>query len=69
MTGPRRDPRLPPPGAVLTRVHDGVEHKLIVLADGFEYRGERHRSLSKIVRIITGTPWNGFLFFFSRGSS
>lgn len=65
--GLARDPRLPQPGTVLTRVHDGVEHKVIVLADGFEYGGERYRSLSKIARVITGTPWNGFLFFFGRG--
>jgi len=61
-----RDPRIPPVGTVLTRIHDGVEHKVTVLADGFEHNGEQHRSLSKIARVITGTPWNGFLFFFGR---
>lgn len=66
--GPKsaRDRRLPPPGTLLRRCHDGVEHEVTVLEDGFEYRGERHRSLSKIARLITGTPWNGFLFFFGR---
>jgi hypothetical protein len=59
-----RDPRLPPPGHVLTRIHDGVEHKVTILSDGFEYRGEQHRSLSQIAKLITGTPWNGFRFFF-----
>ena len=59
-----RDPRLPPPGHVLTRVHDGIEHKVTILGDGFEYRGEHHRSLSQIAKLITGTPWNGFRFFF-----
>lgn len=64
-----RDPRLPSPGHVLTRIHDGIEHKVTILGDGFEYRGEHHRSLSKIAKLITGTPWNGFRFFFgnSRG--
>lgn len=66
ITRPARDPRLPPPGTVLTRLHDGVEHKVTILDDGFEYRGERHRSLSKVARLITGTAWNGFLFFFGR---
>ncbi|KAA0250330.1 MAG: DUF2924 domain-containing protein [Acidobacteria bacterium] len=61
-----RDPRLPSPGTVLTRIHRGVEHRVTVLVDGFEYRDERYRSLSKIARKITGTPWNGFLFFFGR---
>lgn len=63
-----RDPRIPPAGTVITRVHDGAEHKVTVLGDGFEYRGERHRSLSKIARLITGTPWNGYLFFLGRGA-
>lgn len=62
----QRDPRLPPPGTVITRIHDGVEHKVTVLAEGFEYNGERHRSLSKIARLIAGTSWNGFAFFFGR---
>ena len=58
-----RDPRLPPPGAVLVRVHNGVEHRVTVLADGFEYRGERFQTLSHLARVIAGTPWNGYLFF------
>ena len=61
--GNGRDPRLPEPGTVLTRSHGGVEHRVTVLDDGFEYRGERYSSLSKIAREITGTSWNGFLYF------
>jgi hypothetical protein len=61
-----RDPRLPPVGTILTRVHNGVEHKVTVLANGFEYNGQSHRSLSKVARLIVGTPWNGFTFFFGR---
>ncbi len=68
ITRPARDPRLPPAGTVITRLHDGVEHKVTILDDGFEYRGERHRSLSKVARLITGTAWNGFLFFFGRAN-
>ena len=63
-----RDPRLPPAGTEITRVHDGVEHKVIVLDDGFEHRGKRHRSLSRIAKLITGVQWNGFLYFFGRGA-
>jgi hypothetical protein len=59
-----RDPRLPPPGQVLTRIHDGIEHTVTILSEGFEYRGERHRSLSQVAKLITGTPWNGYRFFF-----
>jgi hypothetical protein len=58
-----RDPRLPAPGSVLVRVHRGVEHRVTVLADGFEYNGARHQTLSKIAKLITGTQWNGHLFF------
>lgn len=58
-----RDPRLPEPGTVLTREHNGVEHHVVVLDDGFEYRGERFATLSKVARAITGTNWNGYLFF------
>jgi hypothetical protein len=66
LTKPGRDPRLPPVGTVLRRMHDGIEHHVTVLGDSFEYRGESYRSLSKLARVITGTPWNGFLFFFGR---
>lgn len=58
-----RDPRLPEPGTVITREHGGVEHRVTVLEDGFEYRGERFASLSKVARAISGTNWNGYLFF------
>ena len=58
-----RDPRLPQPGAVLRRTYGGALHEVTVLADGFEYRGQRFRSLSRIAREISGTPWNGFTFF------
>ena len=32
-------------------------------ADGFEYAGKPYRSLSAIARAITGTRWNGLVFF------
>jgi hypothetical protein len=64
--GAARDPRLPPAGTVVRRVHGKTEHSVTVLDDGFEYQDERYRSLSKIARTITGTPWNGYLFFFGR---
>ena len=30
---------------------------------GSSYNGQRYRSLSAIAKEITGTKWNGFLFF------
>ena len=62
-TAPSRDPRLPPAGSILHRTHGGVDHQVTVLDDGFEYRGERYATVSRVARAIAGTPWNGFLFF------
>jgi hypothetical protein len=39
-----------------------ADHRL-VLDDGFEYGGERYRSLSKIAWTITGARWSGPRFF------
>lgn len=66
---PSRDPRLPAPGTVLTRLHGKTEHRVGVLDVGFEYEGKPYRSLSMIAREITGTSWNGFLFFLGRKGS
>ena len=63
------DPRLPAVGTTITRRHGGVEHRVTVLAQGFEYRGEHYRSLSKIACLITGKSWNGYVFFFGRGAA
>lgn len=58
-----RDSRVPPVGTVLRRIFNGVTHRVTICAEGFTYEGERYKSLSAIARHITGTPWNGFLFF------
>ncbi len=34
-----------------------------MLAKGFEYEGEVYRSLSAIAKAVTGSHWNGYLFF------
>jgi len=63
-TPPReRDPRLPRPGGVLTRTFQGKEIKVQVLDAGFGYEGKTWRSLSAIAKAVSGTSWNGFLFF------
>lgn len=58
-----RDPRLPNPGTLISREFKGFLHEVQVLEAGFRYRGRPYRSLSAIAKEITGTPWNGFLFF------
>ncbi|WP_099865952.1 DUF2924 domain-containing protein [Pararhizobium haloflavum] len=50
-------------GTRLIREWQGVEHVATVTADGFEWEGRPYRSLSAIARAITGTRWNGWLFF------
>jgi hypothetical protein len=35
----------------------------MVHEDGFEYDGQIFRSLSAIAKLITGSHWNGLLFF------
>ncbi len=63
VSGPKRDPRLPSPGTVITRSYRGRELRLLVLDDGFELDGCHYRSLSEAARAVTGSKWNGRLFF------
>jgi hypothetical protein len=58
-----RDPRLPKNGTVLEREHKGTTHRVKVVEDGFEYKGEKHRSLSGLAKLITGQIWNGWVWF------
>jgi len=53
----------PVAGTRLTREYQGVQHSVTVTGDGYEYEGRPYRSLSAIARAITGTRWNGLLFF------
>lgn len=59
----KRDPRLPTPGSTLRRIHKGEEYTVTVHEVDFEYGGKHYTSLSKVAHAITGTPWNGFVFF------
>ncbi|MCP4005464.1 MAG: DUF2924 domain-containing protein [bacterium] len=58
-----RDPRLPSPGTVLTRQYKGREIRVVALDDGFEWDGRQFRSLSAVAGAVTGSKWNGWLFF------
>jgi hypothetical protein len=57
------DPRLPSPGTQVTRKYKGRTLVVTVLPDGFEYDGERYKSLSAVAKAITGSHMNGFRFF------
>jgi hypothetical protein len=50
-------------GTRLIREWQGVEHCVTVLRDGFEWQGRPYKSLSAVARAITGTRWNGLIFF------
>ncbi len=53
----------PMAGTRLLREWQGVEHVVTVTTDGFEWQGRPYKSLSAIARAITGTRWNGWVFF------
>ena len=59
----QRDARLPASGSLLTRRLNDRQIVVKVLADGFEFESRHYRSLSAIAREVTGTRWNGLLFF------
>ena len=61
--GIRADRDRPITGTRLLREWQGVEQIVTVTADGFEWQGRPYRSLSAIARAITGTRWNGWVFF------
>lgn len=57
------DRRLPPVGAAVTRRYKGQTISVTVLPDGFEYEGDRYKSLTAVAKAITGSHMNGFRFF------
>jgi hypothetical protein len=50
-------------GASLVREWRGHTHTVLVREDGFEYEGQRYRSLTVIAARITGAHWSGPRFF------
>jgi hypothetical protein len=50
-------------GTTLVRQWRGHAHSVLVREDGFEYEGQRYRSLSVIAEQITGAHWSGPRFF------
>lgn len=65
-TGQRRVPKTPNQlavGTTLTRTWHGHEYRATVLENGIEYDGVVYRSLSAVAKEITGSKWNGRLFW------
>jgi Protein of unknown function (DUF2924) len=54
---------VPKAGATLVRQWRGHTHTVVVGENGFEYEGQRYRSLTVIAEQITGTHWSGPRFF------
>jgi hypothetical protein len=58
-----RSDRLPIVGTQMIREWQGVQHRVTVRGDDFEYEGRPYKSLSAIAREITKVRWNGWVFF------
>lgn len=50
-------------GTKLVREFKGIKYEVIALERGFEFDGKVYKSLSAVANKITGTRWNGKLFF------
>ena len=58
-----RDRRLPLPGTIITKNYKGADIRVKILEKGFEYNGKVYKSLTAIAKEVTGSHWNGYLFF------
>lgn len=54
---------LPPPGTRLVREYRGRRIEVEVLERGFVWDGREFSSLTAVAEAITGSAWNGRLFF------
>ena len=59
------DPRIPPAGSAIVREYKGRTIRVLVLPkhEGFEWDGERFRTLTAVAKKVTGSHLNGFRFF------
>lgn len=55
------------PGTKICKEYNNIDYQVEVTKDGFEYNGQKWKSLSAIATKITGTKWNGPKFFGMRG--
>ena len=58
-----QDHQRPITGTRLIREWHGIEHCVTVREQDFEYQGRPYKSLSAVARLITGSRWNGWVFF------
>jgi hypothetical protein len=50
-------------GALLVREWNGRLERVMILEEGFAWKGQTFGSLSQIAKAMTGTNWNGHRFF------
>ena len=50
-------------GQSLIREYKGQNIVVVVKSDGFEWQGQRFKSLTAVAKAVTGKHWNGFNFF------
>ena len=55
--------RLPMPGTLITKNYKGTDIRVKIREQDFEYNGKIYRTLTAIAKEVTGSHWNGFLFF------
>ena len=51
------------PGTRLVRHWNGKRYSVLVQNAGYEYKSKTYSSLSQVAFEITGTRWNGWVFF------
>ena len=61
--GARQATDAPIAGTKFVRTWNGQRYEVTAISGGFEYDGRRYRSLTAVAKAITGTHWNGRLFF------
>jgi len=50
-------------GTSFVRIWKDQRYEVVAVENGFEYKGVIYKSLSAVARKITGTQWNGKVFF------
>lgn len=50
-------------GQSLMRNYKGQNIVVVVKNDGFEWKGQKFKSLTAVAKAVTGKHWNGFNFF------
>ncbi len=60
---PRRDPRIPSPGTLITKAYKGRELRVVVRDDGLELDGTMYPTATALAKSVTGSKSiNGNLF-------